>query len=60
MCCYVCLSLDMYILCAVKPWRATRTNPVSAKDLNGFLFQGFIADEVVKVVGSKVCDCTAV
>lgn len=50
----------MYILCAVKPWRAARTNSVGAKDLNGFLFQGIIADEIVEVVGSKICDCTAV
>ncbi len=50
----------MYILCAVEPWRAARTDPVGAKDLNGSLFQGFIADEIVKVVRSKVCDCTAV
>ena len=50
----------MYILCAIKPRRAARTNSVGAKDLNGFLFQGFIADEIEKVVRSKICDCTAV
>lgn len=60
MCCYICLGLDMYVLCAVKPWRAARTNSVGAKDLNGFLFQGLIADEVVKIVGSKIRDGTAV
>lgn len=60
MCRYVCFGLDVYILCAVKPWRATRPHSVGTKDLNGFLFQSFIADEIVKVVGSKVCDCTAV
>ena len=50
----------MYILCAVKPRRAARANSVGAKHLNGFLFQSVIADKVVKVVRSKVCDCAAV
>lgn len=60
MCRYICFGLDMYILCAVKAWRAARTNSVGAKDLNGFFFQLFIADQIVKVVGSKICDCSAV
>lgn len=50
----------MYVLCAVKSRGAARTNPVGTKDLNSFLFQGFIADKVVKVVRSEVGDCTTI
>ena len=50
----------MYVLCAVKPRRAARTNSVGTKDLDGFLFQGFITDKVVKVVRSEVGDCTTI
>ena len=57
---YICFGLDMYILCAVKAWRAARTNSVGAKDLNGLFLQVFVANEVVKIVRSKVGDCTAV
>lgn len=60
MCCYICFGLEMYILCAVKPRRAARANSVGAKDLDGFLFQSFIADEVVEVVRSKIRDCAAI
>lgn len=60
MCSYICFGLEMYILCAVKPRRAARANSVGAQDLYGFLFQGFIADKVVKVVRSEVCDSAAI
>ena len=57
---YIGFGLDMYILRTVKPWRAAGTNTVGAKDLNGFLFQVFIADKIVEIVRSKVGDCAAV
>ena len=57
---YICFGLDVYILCAIKAGRAAGADTVCAKDLNGFLFQNFIADKVVEVVGSKVCDSAAV
>ena len=60
MCRDVCFGLDMYVLCAVKSRGAARTNSVGPKDLNSFLFQGFIADKVVKVVRSEVGDCTTI
>ena len=47
---YICFGLDMYILRTIKSWRAARTDTVGAKDLNGFLFQVFIADKIVEVV----------
>ena len=50
----------MNVLCAVESRRAARTNSVGTKDLNGLIFQGFIADKVVKVVRSEVGDCTTI
>ena len=50
----------MYILCTIKTRRAARTNSVGAKDLNGFLFQSFVADEIIEIVGSKVGNCATV
>ena len=59
-CCYICFGLDMYILCAIKPRGAAGTNSVGAKDLDSFLFQRLITNEIVEIVGSEVCDCAAI
>lgn len=56
----VSFGLDMHILGSVEAWGATGAYTVGAECLDGFLFEGFIGDEVVEIVGGEVCDSAAV
>ena len=53
-------GLHMHVLSAVEAGRTARTNAVGPQRLNGFFFEGFVADEVVEVVGREICDGAAV
>lgn len=57
---YIGLCLDVNILRTVKTWRATRADAVGAEDLNSFLFEDFVRDKIIEVVGGKVCHCAAI
>lgn len=50
----------MDILSPVEVGWATWTDAIVSQDLNSLFFDGFIGDEVVEVVGGKVCDDAAV
>lgn len=51
---------NMNVLGTVEAWRPAGTYAVRAEGLDGFLFQSLIGDEIVEVVGGKVCDGAAV
>ena len=53
-------GLDVYILSAVEARRGARAYAVGTQDLYSLFFEGFVCDEVVKIVGGEVGDRTAV
>jgi hypothetical protein len=46
----------MYILSAVELRRAAGSDAIGPEGLNSFFFDLFIPDEVVEIVGCKICD----
>ena len=60
MCCYVSLGLNMYILGSVKPRGAAGANTIVSEDLDSFLFEGLVCDEIVEVIGGEIGDSTAI
>ena len=60
MCCYVSLGLNMYILGSVKPRGAAGANAIVSEDLDSFLFEGLVCDEIVEIIGREIGDSTAI
>lgn len=54
------LGLYMDVLGAVETWWRAGAHAVGAQDLDRFLFEGFVGDQIVEVVGGKVGDCAAI
>ena len=52
--------LDMHVLGSVEAWGPAGAHAVGAEGLDGFLFEGFVGNEVVEVIGGEICDGAAV
>ena len=50
----------MYILGSVKPRGAAGANTIVSEDLDSFLFEGLVCDEIVEVIGGEIGDSTAI
>lgn len=57
---YIGFGLDVHILGAVETGGGARAYAVGAEYLDGFFFERFVSDEIVKIVGGEVRDRAAV
>lgn len=48
------LGAFVHILCAVEAWGSARADAICPQGLNRLLFERFIGDKVVVVVGSEI------
>lgn len=60
MCCDVCFSLNVHILRAIETRRTAGSDAVSAEYLYSFLFECFVSDEIVEIVGGQIGDHAAI
>ncbi len=44
----------MYILSPVETWRTTWAHTICSQGLDGFLFEGFVRNEVVEVIRREI------